>query len=80
MFTYDTMIYSMVINILATTTLLKELFTTFNSCIVFSKFLFEIPLKKPRFQGANFSAHFSYLGPKKKFVGLMNNKPGLKSL
>ena len=34
MFTYDTMIYSMVINILATTKLLKLLFMNFNSCVM----------------------------------------------
>ena len=38
MFTYDTMIYSMVINILATTKLLNLLFTSFNSCVVFRTF------------------------------------------
>ena len=38
MFTYDTMIYSMVINILATTKLLNLLLTSFNSCVVFRTF------------------------------------------
>ena len=38
MFTYDTMIYSMVINILATTKLLNLLFPSFNNCVVLGRF------------------------------------------
>ena len=79
MFTYDTMIYSMVINILATTTLLKELFTTFNSCIVFfSKILSKgEPPKNPYFKAQLLVRTFPISA--QKFVALMHNKPELKS-